>query len=110
MTNIFRYNLGDTYPDLKGAISYEGSVATETMLVSFISNGDSIGPFTGAVFRTGGESENATSSTFLWTYDIRDIDTQAEGSYNICLKVEHIDGSIETIPLTTVIVEEGCTP
>jgi len=106
--SAFKYSVNDAYPDLKGVLSYAGAIDTETMTVSMVANGQASGPFTGPVTRQGGVSLDANLSTFEWFFDVQSSDTSVLGSYKLCLKATHVDGSVETIVATTVVVENVC--
>jgi len=110
MSNILTYEVGDTYPDIEGVLSYAGSVDTLLLSASFEANGNSSGAFTGDVTRVGGASEQLTTSTFEWLFSVDSGDTVKAGTFRICLKVIHGDGSIETVPLGRVKVEDELCP
>jgi len=95
--SLFIYKVDDTYPDIRGVITYKGDVDTNGMAVSLLANGSNSGPFTGPVVRYDGASNNPNFSTFHWYYYILPSDTTVEGEYVLELDVIHADGSKETI-------------
>ena len=106
-----KYDFGDMYPILKGVISYSGSVDTDSMTAT-IEPADGSPPFTGPVIRTGGDSENNSLSTFEWAYQVlpADSDPANEGVYDLCLKVTHFDGRIETVNANITVEVGPCVP
>jgi len=92
----FTYKAGDSYPGIKGVISYDGEVDTDGMTARFLANGNNTGPFTATVTREGGDSMNPSFSTFEWSYNVESTDTLV-GTYDIELVITHASGEIETI-------------
>lgn len=92
----FTFKAGDSYPGIKGVISYDGEVDTEAMTARFLANGNDTGPFTDPVVRDGGDSMNPSFSTFEWFYDVT-VDDTLIGTYDIEIVITHASSEIETI-------------
>lgn len=93
----FKYNLGDTYPNIAGKLSYAGSVDIETASVELLADGADTGPFTGATVIDVRDSEDATMSYLTFLYDVVAADTLVEGSYDLAIRITHSNGDIESI-------------
>ena len=104
---IRKYKVGDSYPNLRGILTYRGSVDTANMTVELIANNNASGAFSGVATRSGGNSESADRSTFEWTFDVTSTDTAAVGEFVIELKITHASTEIETIHsnLTVEVIE-----
>jgi len=104
--STINYKVGDTYPNLKSTVKWAGSLKTDTITGVLVANGITTGPFTGAVVMTSSDSENATESTWSWSYDVGSDDT-IEGSYELCVQVTHDSGEVENIVPTNNMIKVG---
>lgn len=102
------YKVGANYPNISGVAEWEGSVKTDTITGSILSNGKNTGQFTGSIIITDSVSENATLSTLSWTFDVLTADTIAKGSFKLCLSLIHDNGDKEVIDLNTVATVDEC--
>jgi len=87
---------GAEYPNLKGTVTWAGSVKTDTITGIMLSNGINTGPFSGDLVAEDYVSENPTESTWSWSYDVEVTDTVA-GVYEISLRLIHDSGEIEFV-------------
>ena len=103
------YNVNALKPDMQGEAFWRGSVETDNMSGFLVANGLSSGPFTGLVTPSvGNVSNNATRSTFPWSYSLATVDTAAEGTYSLCLNIIHADGKLEVIKLPGPVPVRKC--
>jgi hypothetical protein len=106
MTSVV-YTVGDTYPDLQGKVSWAGNLKTDTITGKMVANGETEGPFTSDLVMSANDSENPAGSSWSWTYDVQEEDTEVVGSYKLCLRLVHDNGDIETVdPSCKVEVKE----
>lgn len=92
----FKFNVGDSYPNISGQIAYAGSVDTALMTAKLIANGSETGAFAGDVTIDSFVSDDSLMSTLQFTYVTSTLDTAMEGSYDLCLRITHSDGSQQT--------------
>ena len=103
-----RFNINDTYPNLKGTLYWDGPVTTNEMSVSLISNGNDSGQFAGPAENLGGVSDDQTMSSLEWSFDVTQKDTVKLGAFILCMSVGHPDGDIETVDLECTIGVSEC--
>lgn len=104
-----KYKQGDSYPNLFDTIVWPGSVKTDGAMAGvMIANGDDTGQFTGPLTLSNPVSEGATQSSVDWTFPVSALDTEELGTYRLCLRITHEDGSIETIDINTKAVVGEC--
>lgn len=110
--NDYTFTINDSYPNIQGRIAYNGPIDTVNMTAALMVNGidDGSEPFSGDVLRIGGDSEDADSSTFYWSFAVDASMTAVEGSYKLYIRITHTASSeIETRDAGLTVTVEDIT-
>jgi len=97
---------GDTYPNLQGTVKWSGSLATDGITGSLTANGATTGPFT-AVVTQASFITDPVESQWVFNYDLTVADTVA-GTYDLCVRMQHLNGDIETASLNMRVEVSDC--
>ena len=97
---------GDTYPDLQGTVTWAGSLDTDGITGSLVANGQTTGPFTGAVGQLSFVND-PIESNWIFTYNLTTVDTVA-GTYDLCVRMAHNNLDIETASLNMRVEVSDC--